>query len=165
VTTARSVLDLRQQAGRSGADDILVIAADDQRARLVRRRGASKALEVIWEGYAASREVRGLGQEPDIARSSTDATPNFPGEGRMQFAGDIAERVGRLVEETPSLRLLVIAPPSFDRALQHALGGMWPSLPERVIGRDETSLDDDGLLAFIRATLEGHPDWTSTVAS
>jgi hypothetical protein len=161
VTT--SLRDVNQRQQRASVGDVLVIAADDQRARLV-RPGASKALEVIWEGYAASRSVRDLGQAPDMSRSSADATPTFPGESRMQFAGDITERVARLVAETPRLRIIVIAPPSFALALQHALGSLGSSLPDQVIGRDETGLDDTRLLAFIRATLDAHPQWASAAS-
>jgi hypothetical protein len=162
MTTSSHVLDNGQQAsGAASLDDILVIAGDDQRARLV-RLGAGAAFDVVWEGYAASGDVHALGQSPDIARRSADATPTFPGESRVQFAGVVADQVHRLVDERPSLRLIVIAPPSFASALRASLGSLWPSLPGEVIRRDETRLDDARLGAFVRAMLAAQPEWVST---
>jgi hypothetical protein len=119
--------------------DILVIIGDDQRARFV-RPGAGCPFEIVWEGYAAS------------------ATPAHLSEGRRQFANDVAEHVGRFVRERPSLRLIVIAPPSFASALRASLGDMWPSLPGEVVRRDETGLEDARLLAFVETMLRAHPE-------
>ena len=163
MTTSSHALEPTQQATSSGAEDIIVIAGDDQRARLV-RLGPGAAFDVVWEGYAASGDVHALGQSPDIARRSPDATPAFPGESGAQFAGDVAGQVRRLVDERPGRRLIVIAPPSFASALHTSLGGLWPSLPGEVILRDECRLDDAQLDAFVEATLAAHPEWISTTA-
>jgi len=137
-------------------DHVLVLVGDSQRARVV-RPGAADTLDVLWEAYATTPDVRPLDQAPDITRNSKDADAPRRAENNAQFAHDVSDGVRVLTNERPGLRLVVIAPPSFADALKADLGPAWPSRSCDVIHRDETKLDDAALRFFIKTTLDAHP--------
>lgn len=132
--------------------NILVLVGDAQRARML-RPGADDALDVVWEAYAATPDVRSIDQAPDITRNSQDATPRVPAENVTQFAHEVADLVRRDTGERPDRRLIVIAPQRFALALKIELGQSWPSRTGDVIHRDETRLDERGVTSVIRAKL------------
>lgn len=136
--------------------NVLVLVGDAQRARVVQPT-VGDTLDVVWEAYAATPDVRSLDQAPDIDRDSNDATPTVRAETNAQFAHDVSEHVRVLACERPGLRLVVIAPPSFAKALKAELGTSWPTRSGDVIARDETKLDDATLQSVIKTTLEAHP--------
>ncbi len=140
----------------TNSGNVLVLVGDAERARVV-RPSAGDTLDVVWEAYAATPDVRSLAQAPDITRNSPDATGAAGAETNAQFAHDVSEHVRTLASERPGLRLMVIAPPSFANALKAELGDSWPSRFGDVIDRDETRLDDEALRSVIKATLDAHP--------
>jgi hypothetical protein len=133
-------------------DKVFVLVGDAQRARLV-RPGRVETLELVWEVYAATPDVRALDQAPDMNRNSPDATPAPGAETNAQFAHDVSDRVRILADAQPGMRLVVIAPSSFANALKADLGDVWPSRVGDVIHRDETKLDDEVLRAVITTRL------------
>lgn len=140
----------------SNSGNVLVLVGDAERARVV-KPGTGDTLDVVWEAFAATPDVRSLDQAPAITRNSTDATPTVRAESNAQFAHDVSEHVRELAGERPGMRLVVIAPPSFATALKAELGNAWPTRSGDVVTRDETKLDDEALRSFIKATLDAHP--------
>lgn len=133
-------------------EHVFALVGDAQQARVVRSSGVD-GLELIWETYAATHDIRALDQAPDMNRNSPDARLTRGAEGNAQFAHDVSDRVRILADAHPGMRLVVIAPSSFAKALEADLGDVWPSRPGDVIYRDETKLDDEVLRSVIRARL------------
>jgi hypothetical protein len=132
--------------------DVFFLVGDANRARVV-RPGAGDSLEVLWEAFSATPDVRSLGQAPDIDRKSNDATPPARPETSAQFAHEVSDRVRLLAGQRPGLRLVVVAPPTFARELEADLGSAWPTRAGDVIARDETRLDDTALRTLIQVRL------------
>jgi len=132
---------------------VLVLVGDAQRARVMRPTGAD-TLELVWEAYATTTDVRSLGQVPDMNRNSPDATPSSLAESNAHFAREVSNQVRSLVSAYPGMRLIVITPSSFANELKANLGKIWPSRPGDVVHRDETRLDDDILRSVIMARLK-----------
>jgi hypothetical protein len=131
---------------------VLVLVGDAQRARVMRPKGGD-TLDLLWEAYATTPDVRSLGQAPDMNRNSPDATPSSrsPIESNAQFAREVSSQVRILASAYPGMRLVVIAPSSFANELKANLGSIWPSRLTDVVHRDETRLDDEVLRSVIAA--------------
>ncbi len=132
---------------------VLVLVGDAQRARVMRPKGAD-TLDLLWEAYATTPDVRSLGQAPDMNRNSPDATPSSPIESNAHFAREVSNQVRILASAYPGMRLVVIAPSSFANELKANLGSIWPSRLADVVHRDETRLDDEVLRSVIAARLK-----------
>jgi Protein required for attachment to host cells len=137
-------------------DNVLVLVGDAQQARVVRRADADN-VDVLWEGYAPTRDVRGLNQAPDINRNSDDATGLVDGNTNTHFAHEASRQLRLVADARPAQRLVVIAPRSFADALEAELGNAWPSHVGDVVYRDETKLDDQALRHLIDATVGARP--------
>lgn len=133
--------------------DVFFLVGDAKRARVV-KPGVGETLEVVWEAFSTTPDVRSLLQSPDIDRKSNDATAPVPAETSAKFAHEVSDRVRLLAGQRPGLRLVVVAPPAFARELEADLGSAWPTRAGDVIARDETRLDDVALRTLIRVRLD-----------
>jgi hypothetical protein len=138
------------------ASDVLVVFADAQRARIV-RPGRGEALDVVWEGYAATPDVRGLNQAPDMNPNSQDAAPRAHGDGGAQLVRDISDEVRAVLNGRPGQRLIVVAPRAFADALEAEAGNAWSLRKGDIVYRDETELDDKGVSHVIKEHMNAHP--------
>jgi len=140
----------------SRAGDVLVLIGDAQRVRVL-RPAPGDALDVVWEVYAATRDVHALGQAPDMSRNSKDSPPK-PGvdallDDEAEFVRTVAQHARDLLQGRAGQRLVVIAPRSFADALEAPLGNAWPSRRGDVIYRDETKLEGEALRRVVDSTV------------